>query len=102
MSTLQVTDDGWAEVTIGESSQRIDLYRTYNAFLAIDKAVREQFPDDKDVASRAIAYLDQVCEHLAKLGFSAVSHRAADAFDDALMKAVDELGKVPAGGPTPA
>ncbi len=99
-STLTVADDGWADVTIGDVSQRIDLYRTYNTLLAIDKAVRDSHPDDKDLASRQVAYLDKVCEHLAGLGFEGVSHRAADAFDDALMKAVEELGKVPAGGPT--
>lgn len=101
MDGLNIADDSWANVTIGKVTVLIDLYRTYNTFLIFDQDVREQFPDDKQVAQRQVAYTSRVIEYLHSLGFEGVGDLAADRFDDALAKKVDELGKASATAPTP-
>ena len=99
---LVIAEDGFAEVTIGGTTRRLDVYRAYNLLLAADDRARASHPGAEDTADRQVAYLDGVTALLADLGYGAVSHRAADKFDAALAEAVDALKKADGSGPTPA
>jgi hypothetical protein len=101
MTTLEIDDDGWADISINGAAAQVDLYAAYNRLLAFEAETRESHPDEKAGAARQVAYLDRVAAYLNSLGFGAVSHRAADKFDAALTKAVAALGKADAPAPTP-
>lgn len=99
---LTIADDSFAEVTLMGVTKRIDLYRLYSLTSDYAGKVVESHPGEANEAARQVAYLDLLCAELERLGFGPVGHRAADKFDAALAKAVDEMGKADAAAPTPA
>ena len=95
-------DDGFADVTIGGATQRIDVTKVH---AQIYEAQRQS------VGAGYAPFYDRVAEQLAKLGFGEVSHKMAVAFvafinsrmavADAQDEARDE-GADPAAGPPAA
>lgn len=94
---LEIEDDGFIDVQLGESKVRIDLYAVYNQLIAI----RDRHAGEADASPLNAATVD----YMASLGFPRVSHKAGIAFTNGVKRAVEELEKkVPSPGspePTP-
>lgn len=103
---MKIEDDGFVAVEIGGVTREVDVYDTYNRLIGYGAEVQAQFPvRDGDGAQAARAtheYLTRVVDLLTQLGFVGVSKRAADKFDAALSRVVDDLKKADADAPTPA
>lgn len=100
-TTLTIENDGFAEVSIGESTHRVDLYSAYNRLLTSGAQVREQHgAGEESAAAQNHAYLGAVCAYLAELGFADVGHKAAGKFEEWLFATVEEQKKT--DEPTPA
>lgn len=100
---LNIADDGFVRVKLGEVEKSLDLYRVFNTLATFEQEAVDQFPDaDKQESRRQLHYFDRVREYLVGLGFPELSDRAIDQFDAAISKRVDALGKADADALTPA
>lgn len=91
MSAIELDDDGYADLKLGDCTVTIDLYEVHNRLLEL----RREF-DDKpapDFHAAAAAYLQA-------LGLPALSHRAACKVIDAVGDRVEALLKKGGGSPT--
>lgn len=97
---LTIPDEGFGYVTIGDKRVELDLWDVNNRMMMIHMRVKADNPG-ADEATLAHQRMCGLCDLLAELGFGRVSHFAADRFEDAIFKAVSDLGKTPAVEPKP-
>lgn len=85
-------EDGSLDVTIGDVTLSVDLYKVNNDLYEIGRAHLNRPVNDYQAA---------VAGYIASLGFPAVPHKTADDFVVAVTERVADLKKATAGGPTP-
>lgn len=102
MADLVIPESGFVNVKLGGGEPvPVDLYLANNRLMTIDAKVRDELANEPD--SRQVEeYLRRVCQFIEDIGLGRVSHDTADQFEKAIFKAVDDLKKARAGGPTPA
>lgn len=82
MQPIQLEDDGYIEVQIGEAKARLDLYQCHNRMVELRRRLE----------GKPIEELHQgVVEMLVEFGLPACSHRLADRFALAVAERVGGL-----------
>lgn len=96
MDPLDLDDDGWMEVKLGDAPpKRLDVFEVNNRLFELG----QQFPGRENVTK----YLQGVRDYLGELGFPGVSLRAADKFSAGVIGRVNALGNGRGGaGNSPA
>ncbi|MFO0801473.1 MAG: hypothetical protein U0804_28745 [Gemmataceae bacterium] len=96
MPNLDIPDDGFLTVKIGDAVQTVDAYESFNHV----NGLRSRYGNDL-TPDEASEYNAGVVQHLLALGFPRVSQAAAAKFVDALFGAVKAIQGKAEAGPTP-
>jgi len=92
MPVLEIPDDGYVSVKIGDVAKDLDAYATYHEVQEILTAAQDQSAHDWRIG---------ILHYLEGKGFPKCSLRVADHFWKGLCDAVEAMGKADAGEPTP-
>jgi hypothetical protein len=79
-------DDGFRNITIGNTTLSIDVFDANNKIVALYAAFKDK-PDD--------AYGAELAKVIASLGYPPVSQRMGQLFVEAIWKCMDEIKKKP-------
>lgn len=94
MSVIEIKDDGFIDVTIGETTVNVDLYEVNNRIQTI-----QQESADGEATSESLN--NKIAAYVMSLGFPRVSHRAAVKFNNAIIDMINTLKKKDAWGTSP-
>lgn len=91
---IDLEDDGFIDLRIGNVSRTLDLYKVNNDLVDMARSVEGGEPED-------VPFIEKVINYIENLGFFRVSQRVATLFITKIYATVDDLKKKDELGTSP-